>query len=117
MPDGFGEVRRLAADLRGASAQASKLADLAVRKAAFDVEAKAKQYAPVDTGFLRNSIGTDFAPGRAVIGPTAHYGAFVEFGTARQQAQPYMTPAADAATVWLGQALANAGVDLITKGG
>lgn len=117
MADGFREVRRLAADLRGASAQASELADLAIRKAGFDVEAKAKKYAPVKTGFLRDSIGTDFAPGRAVIGPTAHYGAHVEYGTKKQKAQPYMTPAADAATVWLGKALTKAGVDLITKGG
>lgn len=117
MADGFGEVRALAADLRGASAQARKMAGLAVRKAAFDLEAKAKQYAPVDTGFLRNSIGTDFAGTRATIGPTAHYGPFVEFGTRRQPGQPYMTPAADAVTVWLEKALTQIGADLITKGG
>lgn len=44
-------IDKLAGELRQQAAKA-------VRKAAFDIEAKAKIAAPVDTGFLRNSIYT-----------------------------------------------------------
>jgi len=75
-----------------------------VRKSATDVEAQAKARTPVDTGYLKGSIGSDFTgDGRtsemhADIGPTADYGAHVEFGTRRMAPQPYMMPAADAVT-------------------
>lgn len=50
--------------------------------------------APVDTGFLRSSI-TVFEDGRwvRVVGPTADYGIFVEMGTSRTRAQPFVEPA------------------------
>lgn len=73
--------------------------DQVVRKAAFDIEAKAKQKAPVDTGFLRNSIAmvdTDAGDGQAEVVVGADYGTYVEFGTSSREAQPYMTPAVEA---------------------
>jgi HK97 gp10 family phage protein len=36
----------------------------------------------------------------AEVGPTAEYGAFVEYGTSRMRAQPYMTPASEQAGEW-----------------
>lgn len=68
-----------------------------VAKAAFDIEAQAKNRVPVDTGALKNSITTDFENDglTAVVAPHMEYAAFVEYGTRRMSAQPYMTPAAE----------------------
>ncbi|HEU4752061.1 MAG TPA: HK97-gp10 family putative phage morphogenesis protein [Armatimonadota bacterium] len=53
-----------------------------VRKAAFDVEAQAKVNAPVDTGFLRNSIQAEMKGElTAEVTVGAEYGVLVEFGT------------------------------------
>lgn len=97
---GSNQTRRLSADLRKAGAAAPGLAKLAVRKSCLDLEAIAKDRAPVDTGFLMNSIGTEFFGDAFVVGgrvgPTANYGAFVENGTHRMAPQPYMGPATDA---------------------
>ena len=60
------------------------------------VETYAKLTAPVDTGFLRNSILVDSATDtEAIIAPHTDYAEHVEFGTERQAAQPYMRPAID----------------------
>lgn len=66
-----------------------------VKKAAFDVEGGAKDRAPVKTGFLKNSIATEFENGglQATIGPAAEYGIYVELGTKRMRARPYLKPA------------------------
>lgn len=67
-----------------------------VRKAAFDVEANAKAVVPVDTGKLKNSIISKFpTPTSAIISPHTEYAAFVEYGTRKQRAKPYMRPAAE----------------------
>lgn len=72
-------------------------AKAAVAKAARDIEGHAKSRAPVDTGFLRNSIlasmvSTDHW--RVAVG--AHYGIYVEYGTRHTRAQPYFIPAIEA---------------------
>lgn len=100
--------------------------DKAIRATGFQVEAKAKTLAPVDTGALRNSIHTvthddstfSQAVGRiqkrkksraaaeraveipkpdkpmvARVGPGMEYGIYLEFGTSRMAARPYMFPA------------------------
>lgn len=91
----------LAVKLERSSGQVGARVAAAVRKTAFDIEADAKALAPVDTGNLRGSISTDitgdgrFGTVEAEIGPTAEYGAFVEYGTSRMGPQPYMRPAAD----------------------
>ena len=69
-----------------------------LRKAAFNVEKKAKELAPVDTGNMKGGITPDFSnlPDLEVtITPISalEYWKFVEFGTSRQRAQPFMTPA------------------------
>lgn len=97
------EVGRFAADLGKVAAGAVKVAHAAVAKTALDIERDAKIAAPVDTGNLRNSISHEIrAQGGlsggsiiAAIGPTAEYGAFVEYGTSRMSPQPYLGPAFD----------------------
>jgi HK97 gp10 family phage protein len=73
-------------------------ASAVVRKAAFDIEGQAKNRAPVDTGALKNSISTEFEDNglTGIVAPTVEYGIYVEFGTKRMSAQPYMIPAAEA---------------------
>lgn len=98
---GVDDLNRIAADLSRAGRESGRRARQVVRKTALDVEATAKQFVPVDTGNLKNSIGTDVildgGEGRieAVVGPTAEYGAYVEFGTSRQAPAAYMGPALD----------------------
>jgi HK97 gp10 family phage protein len=94
-----------------------------VKKAAFDVQAAAMSKAPVATGYMKSSVYTVTSDastyGAGVVGggpgsyllpqvpkpPTdeiayvavgANYGIYVEYGTSRMAAQPYLTPAADA---------------------
>lgn len=96
------ELNTLAADLGQAAEKVGARVQLVMRKTALDVEADAKAFAPVDTGNLRNSIGhsdlrTVGQTGvlEVEIGPTADYGAFVEFGTSQHGPAAYMGPALD----------------------
>lgn len=61
------------------------------------VEGYAKEKCPVDTGNLRNSInhkenqsGTEYI---SQIGTNVEYAEFVETGTSKTSAQPYLKPA------------------------
>lgn len=58
-----------------------------------DVKAAAMRYAPVRTGFLRSSIYGVVSDWVAVIGAEATYAMFVEMGTRRMMAQPFINPA------------------------
>lgn len=72
-------------------------------KAGFMVERDGKQLCPVDTGRLRSSINTKvnepvlkanvIAGGEAFDGTIVKYARFVELGTWKMEAQPYMIPA------------------------
>jgi HK97 gp10 family phage protein len=95
--------------------EAPEKVDSAVRATAFFVEAIAKTMSPVATGANRSSIYTktskgvsgtpgelgDILPGvgpmEAVVGPSMGYSVFLEFGTSRMAARPYLTPAAEQA--------------------
>jgi HK97 gp10 family phage protein len=68
----------------------------ALEKMGLVAERYAKEYAPVDTGRLRNSITHEAAPdeGAVYIGTNVEYAPYVELGTSRQTAQPYLRPAA-----------------------
>lgn len=93
-----------------------------VRKTAFDLQATAISFAPVDTGFLKNSIyvvtqdHSDYGSGgflgkgdaelldevdtpddaySANVAVGANYGIYVEMGTRYQPAQPYFFPAVE----------------------
>jgi len=58
-----------------------------------EVEALAKQLVPVRTGYLRSSIYAKIQEWVAEIGAEATYALFVELGTRRMRAQPYLFPA------------------------
>lgn len=61
-------------------------------------EGYAKRKCPVDTGRLRNSITHQVEAGersgKVYIGTNVEYAEYVELGTFRQKAQPYLKPAA-----------------------
>lgn len=57
-------------------------------------ERYAKALCPVDTGRLRNSISHAVEGDSAYIGTNVEYAPYVEMGTVRTRAQPYLKPAA-----------------------
>jgi HK97 gp10 family phage protein len=59
-------------------------------------EGYAKKLCPVDTGNLRNSI-THVTEGDSAVyvGTNTEYAAYVELGTSRTRAQPYLRPAVE----------------------
>jgi len=74
----------------------------AAKQGAEIIVQEAKRRAPVDTGTLRKSIRSKFGKRSSdsvtvEIGPSskAYYGYFVEFGTSRMAAQPFLRPAID----------------------
>ena len=99
------DLNKLAVDLGQAGQKVGDRVQVAIRKTALDIKGDAKKFCPVDTGNLRDSIGTSDlrSVGQAgvlevEIGPTANYGGFVEFGTSRHGPAAYMGPALDRRT-------------------
>lgn len=84
---------RLGAIAAGLRPQLSQVVD----KTGFDLEAREKELAAVDTGFMRNSIQyekTGDLSGVVAVG--AEYAPYVNYGTSRSPAQPFVEPAVDA---------------------
>lgn len=67
----------------------------ALNAVGLQAEGYAKRLCPVDTGNLRNSIthGFEMEGLTAFIGTNVEYAAYVEYGTSRTKAQPYIKPA------------------------
>lgn len=106
-------LEALEGELRAAAQAMPGRAKQALDKTLADITADGQAGAPVDTGFLRSSIGweshaTPFG-GEGEAGPTAAYGGYVENGTSRQAPQPYMEPAADRRVPLFEDALAQLG--------
>ncbi|MCI5605810.1 MAG: HK97 gp10 family phage protein [Clostridia bacterium] len=64
----------------------------AVAKGGMLVEGEAKALCPVDTGNLRQSITSQPSGMRCDIGTNVEYAMYVEFGTYKMAAQPYLVP-------------------------
>lgn len=57
-------------------------------------ERYAKELCPVDTGNLRNSITHQPVDAETMaVGTNVHYAPYVELGTVKMKAQPYLRPA------------------------
>lgn len=68
----------------------------AVQKTTFAIAQDAQTSAPVDTGKLWASVQPEIvAPLTGVVKVGAEYGHYVEFGTTKMAAQPYLIPAAE----------------------
>lgn len=72
-----------------------------LQRRALQVERAAIRNCPVDTGRLRssitNEIGQDGEGLLAVIGTNVEYAPYVELGTSKMAAQPFLLPALEAA--------------------
>lgn len=68
---------------------------VALEEVGLTAERYAKRLCPVDTGRLRNSITHQvYVNDKAVhVGTNVEYAPYVELGTKRQKAQPYLRPA------------------------
>lgn len=66
-----------------------------ISKATRTVQRTARDIVPVDTGTLKGSIHTKMYPKEqaGTVYTTVEYASYVEFGTTRMRAQPYMIPA------------------------
>ena len=59
-------------------------------------EGYAKQLCPVDTGNLRNSITHEMrGENKVAVCTNVHYAPYVELGTRKMRAQPYLRPAVE----------------------
>ena len=66
-------------------------------KAALLVERSAKQFVPVQTGTLKRSITHEFRGKHTVaVGSNVEYAPYVELGTSKMTAKPYLRPALEA---------------------
>lgn len=93
-------VTALITTLRSGETLVPELTKIAVR-----VATAAKRLCPVDTGRLRSSIGFDLVyDSRGLVGrvgsgigvgggDTVEYAAYIEYGTSRMAAQPFLRPA------------------------
>lgn len=87
---GTDDIERLIDALGEAADTAEARTRVVVDKTANDVVADAQVAAPVRTGHLRSTIGHDLDPDGLGFeaGPTASYGADVEFGTVPHDIEP-----------------------------
>lgn len=62
-----------------------------------ECETYAKKDCPVDTGNLRNSIAfqVEMSENAVYVGARTNYAAYVELGTVKMKARPYIRPAAE----------------------
>jgi HK97 gp10 family phage protein len=83
------------AALQSKAAALSGLKDAAGEVAAVVVAERAVELVPVDTGELRGSIShRRMGDGWAVVASAPH-ASYVEYGTSKMAAQPYLRPAAE----------------------
>jgi HK97 gp10 family phage protein len=70
--------------------------DQALRKYLLDTQNKAKSLSPHLTGFNRDSIMIDVDTAKLMysIFTTSNYGAYLELGTVKMKARPFIVPAA-----------------------
>lgn len=87
----------MAFELRVGRVTAEQAGDRAAALLALKLRNEAVQRCPVDTGRLRQSIGVKrIGEGRYRVGTNVTYAPYVEFGTRRTRAQPFMRPAVEA---------------------
>lgn len=90
--DGMAALRRTLVEV---TTEGRAIAAREVMRSTLNIQAGAKKRAPVDTGRLRNSIATEIERDglTGVVGTNVEYAPFVEWGTSKMPAQPYLLPA------------------------
>jgi HK97 gp10 family phage protein len=94
MPAVIGGMSRLISQLNqvGLSFTVDDLAE-----GALVIAQQAENNCPVDTGFLRSTVFVQEVGNDVEIGFSAEYASYVEFGTYKMAAQPFLRPAFDEA--------------------
>lgn len=81
----------------GAARRLKEEGEKGLLRLGIDVQNRARQKAPVDTGRLRASIshelGSDGRGPYVDVGSNVEYAPHVEYGTSRMSAKPYLRPA------------------------
>lgn len=76
-----------------AMAKSKPQAQKVMKNAIEETYQRARSSAPVDTGFLKANIITRHSADSGEVHSQAGYSGFLEFGTRKMSAQPYMRPA------------------------
>lgn len=98
---GINDLNVVAAEINSGTVKGLLAAEKVWRASTFAVQRWSQTFVPVDTGFLRASITVELRGGllsgrmESEIGPEAHYGSYVEYGTSRFAPRAYMGPAMD----------------------
>jgi HK97 gp10 family phage protein len=80
--------------LFGLSSKVKQKINQETMKSAINIQTQAKRLCAVDTGRLRSSIMVQrLDKGLISIGTNVTYAPYLEYGTRRQRAQPFLTPA------------------------
>lgn len=96
-----------------------KILRRALMLGALQVRERARQLVPVDSGDLKRSIkarkpkGTKRGEIRREVGATEYYAHFVESGTKKIKAQPFLKPALDETTPKIVDRIGDAMVDFL----
>lgn len=98
-------IDQVQSQLRRSAQEAIEKAKRELQMTALEVEREAKLNAPVDTGMLRASITNEEVDDGYEVFTNVEYAQFIEYGTSRQAARPFLTPALDVATKGLKQRL------------
>ena len=99
--DGIADTKNFIKRLSEAEMRESKKL---LKSVAADIQRKAMRTVPVDTGNLKRSILVDVSDDgkEATVTATADYAAYVEYGTRKMTARPFMRPAAEEVAKELG---------------
>lgn len=91
----FSGIKQLNVDFDRLSKVAKEKVRVAIQTAGTDVQKDAKAKVPRDTSRLHNSIKNYAEDGgfTSIIETDVEYGPYVEFGTYKMSAQPFMMPA------------------------
>lgn len=91
--------KELAKAFREAGKEILSLTEIGLESACLFVEGDAKKRAPVDTGMLRNSIShrvrKEGLKAIGEVGTATEYAVPIEFGTAKMEPQPFLTPSVE----------------------
>lgn len=83
-------IEEIKAAFRLAPSLMAKELDKAIAKSIFAIQGTSMTNTPVDTGRLRASHQTLFAPLRGVLDVTAYYGVYVHEGTRYMKPRPFL---------------------------
>jgi HK97 gp10 family phage protein len=96
----IGDIAAMKAKLSLLRASLPDAEEAKMKRIVLQIERDAKSIVPVDTGNLRASIESRVIRNNdggitGVVGTNTDYAAFVEFGTSKMGAQPYLRPAVE----------------------